>query len=71
LEYFVGDLSTSSFAEGGLLGVLSDFFGDEIAEIRAPFAGVGNFIVATPPVSKGEPVAMVSCVKSGEGGNRR
>ena len=51
--------------------MLSDFFGDEIAEIRAPFAGVVNYIVATPPVSKGEPVAMVSRVKSGEGGNGR
>jgi predicted deacylase len=47
-------------AEGGLLGVLVDFFGEEIAEIRAPFAGVVNYVVATPPVSKGEPVAMVS-----------
>lgn len=49
-------------AEGGLLGVLRDFFGDEIAEIRAPFAGVVNYVVATPPVSEGEPVAMISRV---------
>jgi predicted deacylase len=49
-----------AIAEGGLLGTLLDFFGDEIAEIRAPFAGVVNYVVATPPVSKGEPVAMVS-----------
>jgi predicted deacylase len=52
-----------AIAEGGLLGVLFDFFGDEIAEIRAPFAGVVNYVIATPPVSKGEPVAMVSRVK--------
>jgi predicted deacylase len=50
-------------AEGGLLGVLVDFFGDELAEIRAPFAGVVNYVVATPPISKGEPVAMVSRIK--------
>jgi hypothetical protein len=43
--------------------VLSDLFGDEIAEIRAPFAGVVNYVIATPPVSKGEPLAMVSRVK--------
>jgi predicted deacylase len=49
-----------AIAEGGLLGVLVDFFGEEITEIRAPFAGVVNYVVATPPVSKGEPVAMVS-----------
>jgi hypothetical protein len=52
-----------AIAEGGLLGVLVDFFGDEIAEIRAPFAGVVNYVVATPPVSKGEPVAMVSRIQ--------
>jgi predicted deacylase len=51
-------------AEGGLLGVLVDFFGEEIVEIRAPFAGVVNYVVATPPVSKGEPVAMVSRLAS-------
>ncbi len=47
-------------AEGGLLGTLVDFFGEPIQEIRAPFAGVVNYVVATPPVSEGEPVAMVS-----------
>jgi hypothetical protein len=52
-----------AIAENGLLGVLSDLFGDEIAEIRAPFAGVVNYVIATPPVSKGEPLAMVSRVK--------
>ena len=50
-------------AEGGLLGVLVDFFGEEVAEIHSPFAGVVNYVVATPPVSKGEPVAMVSRIK--------
>lgn len=59
-----------AIAKGGLLGVLHDVFGDEIAEIRAPFGGVVNYIVATPPVTKGEPLAMVSRVgdsrKTGE-----
>jgi len=52
-----------SIAEGGLLGVLLDLFGNEVAEIRAPFAGVVNYVIATPPISKGEPVAMVSRVR--------
>jgi hypothetical protein len=52
-----------AIAEGGLIGVLSDFFGNEISQIRAPFAGVVNYVVATPPITKGEPVAMVSRVK--------
>jgi predicted deacylase len=46
--------------EGALLGTLSDLFGNQLEEIRAPFAGLVNYVVATPPVSKGEPLAMVS-----------
>ncbi|TCO76565.1 M14 family metallopeptidase [Chromatocurvus halotolerans] len=50
-------------SEGALLGVLVDFFGDEIAEIRAPFSGVVNYVISTPPVSQGEPVAMLSKIR--------
>lgn len=46
-------------AEGTVLGVLTDFFGNTIEEVRAPFAGEIMYVVATPPVSKGEPLAMV------------
>lgn len=49
-----------AIAENGLLGVLVDPFGGLVMEIRAPFAGVVNYVVATPPVSAGEPVAMIS-----------
>jgi len=51
-----------AIAEGGLLGVLTDLFGAKIREVRAPFAGVVNYVVDTPPVSEGEPLAMVSRV---------
>lgn len=44
---------------GTLLGTLTDFFGNTIAEIRAPFAGEVLYIVATPAMSKGEPVGMI------------
>ena len=47
-------------AEGGRLGTLVDLFGDKVAVIRAPFAGVVNYVVGTPPVSEGEPLAMIS-----------
>lgn len=50
-------------ADGGLLGELVDAFGEHITEIRAPFAGVVNYVLGTPPVSEGEPVAMVSKLK--------
>lgn len=50
-------------AEGTLLGTLTDFFGNKLAEVRAPYAGMVNYVVATPPVSQGEPLAMVSHVQ--------
>jgi predicted deacylase len=46
-------------AEGGLLGYVTDYFGDRIAEVRAPFAGVAMYVVETPAISQGEPVSMV------------
>jgi predicted deacylase len=55
-------------AAGGRLGTLFDFFGDPVAEITAPFAGVVTYVVATPPVSEGEPLAMVSRVAAGPPG---
>jgi predicted deacylase len=45
--------------ENGLLGHVTDYFGDRIAEVRAPFAGVAMYVVETPPISAGEPVSMV------------
>ena len=47
-------------------GTLVDFFGDPILPITAPFAGVVNYVVATPPVSEDEPLAMVSRVRAQE-----
>jgi hypothetical protein len=49
-----------SVAEGSLLAVVTDFFGREIARVTAPFAGEVLYVVATPPISKGEPVAMIA-----------
>jgi predicted deacylase len=52
-----------AIAANGLLGVLVNPFGETITEIRSPFAGVVNYVVGTPPVSAGDPVAMVSRLK--------
>ncbi|WP_439102052.1 M14 family metallopeptidase [Congregibacter sp.] len=49
--------------EGAVLGILVDFFGNEITKIRAPFSGMVNYVISTPPVSKGEPVAMISKIQ--------
>lgn len=48
-----------SVAAGTLLGRLSDAFGNVTHELRAPFAGEVLYVVATPPVSEGEPLAFV------------
>lgn len=45
--------------QGTLLGTLTDFFGNVLAEVRAPFAGEVLYIVATPAMSRGEPVGMI------------
>jgi uncharacterized protein len=48
--------------KGALMGYVTDFFGKRIYELRAPFAGEVLYILGTPPVSKGEPLAMVGHV---------
>ena len=53
-------------AEGTTIGTLRNYFGEKIDDITAPFAGVVNYVVATPPVNKGEPLAMISRVATEE-----
>lgn len=38
---------------------VTDFFGETIAEIESPLDGVVLYVVATPPIVKGQPVACV------------
>ncbi len=51
-------------AEGALLGRLLDYFGEPIQQIRAPFAGVVNYVIATPPIREGEPLAMIARIQA-------
>jgi hypothetical protein len=53
-------------AAGTLLGRLRDPFGNLLHEVRAPLAGEVLYVVATPPVSEGEPLAFVGRVSEGE-----
>lgn len=46
-------------AAGALLGRITDPFGALLQEVRAPFAGEMLYVVVTPPVAAGEPLAMV------------
>ncbi len=46
-------------AAGTVLGHVTDFFGNRLVELRAPFDGEILYVVATPPVREGEPLAMI------------
>lgn len=46
-------------ARGQLLARITDFFGETIAELASPLDGIVLYIVATPPMTKGQPVACV------------
>lgn len=46
-------------AEGTKIATITDFFGEELAVVRAPFAGEVLYVVATPPIREGEPVGMI------------
>jgi predicted deacylase len=50
--------------KGELLGVVTDYFGKQIFELRAPFAGEIFYIIGTPPISAGEPLAFICAAKS-------
>ena len=50
-------------AKGALVGRILDPFGNVLHEVRAPFAGELLYVVGTPPVSEGEPLAFVAAVK--------
>jgi hypothetical protein len=49
----------TTVAAGTLLAWITDFHGARLEEIRAPFDGEILYVVATPPINKGEPVAFI------------
>ena len=53
-------------AAGTLVGRVTDPFGRVLHEVRAPFAGELLYVVATPPVTEGEPLAFVGHILEGE-----
>lgn len=46
-------------AKGALIGRITDFHGRTLEEIVAPFDGEVLYVIGTPPMNKGEPVAMI------------
>ena len=55
-------------AAGTLVGRLTDPHGTPLHEVRAPFAGIVLYVVATPPVTEGEPLAGLGAVGSAGSG---
>jgi predicted deacylase len=51
-----------SVAAGTLLGRVRDPFGALLEEVHAPFAGEILYVVGTPPVTEGEPLAFIGHV---------
>jgi predicted deacylase len=48
--------------KGEKVGYLTDYLGNVIQELRAPFTGIILYIIATPPANKGEPLFEVGSV---------
>ncbi len=47
-------------SQGALIGRTTDFHGRTLEEIRAPFDGQILYVVGTPPMTKGEPIAFIT-----------
>ena len=45
--------------EGQLVGYLNDYFGNRLQDVRSPYNGIILYIIATPPMSEGEPMVMI------------
>ncbi|MEW6734997.1 MAG: M14 family metallopeptidase [Acidobacteriota bacterium] len=45
--------------KGMLIGYVTDFFGRRIMDATAPLTGVVLYMLATPPISEGEPIASI------------
>ncbi len=53
--------------KGAVLAHITDFFGKKIAEVKSPVAGIVLYIVATPPITKGQPIGCVGVPKKSVG----
>jgi len=49
--------------QGEKVGYITDYFGNVVDELRAPFSGILLYIINTPPICNGEPLFEVGRVK--------
>jgi hypothetical protein len=45
--------------KGELVGYLTDYFGNRLQDVLSPYDGIVLYIIATPPMSEGEPMVMI------------
>jgi predicted deacylase len=50
-------------AAGTVIGRITDFHGRVLQEVKAPFAGTVLYVLGTPPITRGEPVAFIGQAK--------
>ncbi len=48
---------------GTKLADITDYLGNKIAEVKAPFDGLVLYIIGTPPITKGQPAAFVGAIR--------
>lgn len=48
---------------GATIGRVTDFHGQVLEEFKAPFAGEVLYIIGTPAMNKGEPVAFIAAIR--------
>jgi len=48
--------------KGTVIGYVTDFFGTRQGDVRSPFTGTVLYVIGTPAMSRGEPVAMIGFV---------
>ena len=54
--------------KGALFGRITDYFGETLATVKSPLAGVITYVVVSPAMGKGEPLGMVGTASKGKGG---
>lgn len=53
-----------SVKKGAVLAEITDFFGKRIAQVKSPVKGKVLYIVATPPITRGQPIGCVGVVNA-------
>ncbi len=48
--------------KGEIMGYLTDYLGNVVQELRAPFSGIVLYIIHTPPANKGEPLFEIGSI---------